>query len=77
MKNHFIIEFKNNSKKKFLNDNQYKIRDAIIFVLRSKSENDLTSDNIKQTLSNEIIDKLNNEFGLNAVNLYFNEFIME
>ncbi len=54
------------------------LRDNIVFTLSSKTENELRSDDIKETLVKEIVDNLNRELGIEYIqNLYFNDYVIQ
>ena len=53
-----IIEMKDNKKIKFMTNNNYKIRDSIIYVLRTKTKEDMNKESIVDELKNDIIAKL-------------------
>lgn len=73
-----IIEFENSKHKKFLEQNNHKIQDLILFTIRDKDEETLKSKDIKQILTREIIESLKNEYGIDSAKMvYFNEFVVE
>lgn len=73
-----VIELENGRYKRFLNKNCHKVKDLILFIIRNKDEQTMKSKEIKQILTNEIIEALKNELGVdNAKMVYFNEFVME
>lgn len=56
----------------------YKIRNDIIFILRSMSAEELRADGIENTLSEVITTKLNAEFETESfTKVYFNEFVVQ
>lgn len=73
-----VIEFENCKYKKFLEKNNFKIRDMILFIIRNKDEEVMKSKDIKQILTKEIIEALKNDFGIDSAKMvYFNEFVVE
>ncbi|MFP4457601.1 MAG: flagellar basal body-associated protein FliL [Clostridia bacterium] len=56
-----------------MKENSYKIKDAIIEVLRAMEENDYYQDGLQKTLGDKIITKLNESFGYEHVDKVFFE----
>ncbi|MDP4153154.1 MAG: flagellar basal body-associated FliL family protein [Bacillota bacterium] len=72
------ISFKNDKYKKYLEENNFKIRNIIIFVLREKTPAQVKSNDIESVINKEIIQKLQSELKLDNIDrVYFNEFIVE
>jgi flagellar basal body-associated protein FliL len=62
----------------FLTEQNQKIRDIIIFTIRSKTESDLRSDDVKTSLCKELIDNLNKGLGIDYItNIYFSEYVIQ
>lgn len=62
----------------FLTDHNQKIRDTIVFTMRSKTETELRADDVKNSLCKELIDNLNQELGINYItNIYFTDYIVQ
>jgi flagellar basal body-associated protein FliL len=54
------------------------IRDIIVFTLRDKTENELRSDSIKDTLNTELVKKLNEGLDVDFITtIYFNDFVIQ
>ncbi|MGE4484049.1 MAG: flagellar basal body-associated protein FliL [Oscillospiraceae bacterium] len=61
-----------------LEENEYIIRDKIIFELRSLTEEDILSEDIQDRLRTDITDNLNSALGIDdIVTVYFNDFVMQ
>ncbi len=78
LKTDVIIYSSDKNLEVMLTEENHKIRNIIIFTLRSKTEEDLAKADIETTLNKEIIEKLNTEFGTDTfVTIYFNEFVLQ
>lgn len=54
------------------------IRDIIVFTLRDKTEEDLRSDSIRESLNTELVQKLNEGLGVDYITtIYFNDFVIQ
>lgn len=54
------------------------IRDIIIFSLREKTEDQLRSSGIQDTLRSEIVTKINQQLGIdNVQTIYFNDYVLQ
>lgn len=60
-----------------MTNNNYKIRDSIIYVLRTKTKEDMNKESIVDELKNDIIAKLKKALDIDVVNVYFQEFIVQ
>lgn len=61
-----------------LDANNAVVRNSIVFVLRSKTKEQMQQDDIEATLSNEIIQKLNSELGVDYfVKVYFSDLVIQ
>jgi len=78
LKTDIILQIKDGKRKQVFNDEVHKIRNDIIFILRNKTEDELKSTDIEDTLSQEIIAKLNQEFNSDDFDrVFFNEFVIQ
>lgn len=78
VKVNLIIEFGNSKHKKFMEKNNHKIKDLILFIIRNKDLETMKSNDIKQILTKDIIDALEKDFGIDTAEMiYFNEFVVE
>lgn len=63
---------------KDLEANNAVIRNSIVFVLRSKTKEQMQADDIETTLSNDICQKLNSELGVEYfVKVYFSDLVIQ
>lgn len=64
--------------KTFLTANNHIIRDTIVMIVRSKTYEELTSQDIKTLLSDEIIRGVNQNLGIdNVIAIYFNDYVVQ
>lgn len=62
----------------FLDENKYKIRDAIVFVLREKTADQLQQPNIKAILTDEMVEKINQVLEIdNVKTIYFTDYVVQ
>ena len=62
----------------YLTENNQIIRDNILFILREKTEDELRSTGIEDTLREEIVAALKKEMGLGYIKtLYFNDYVIQ
>lgn len=62
---------------KFLTENASKVCNIILFSIRSKTEDELRDPNINQTLSREIVAKLQQDLNIEyVVDVTFSEFVI-
>lgn len=62
----------------YLTENNQIIRDTILFILREKTENELRSTGIEDTLRQEIVAALHKEMGLDYIQtIYFNDYVIQ
>jgi flagellar basal body-associated protein FliL len=62
----------------YLTENNHIVRDIIVFTLRSKTEGDLRSDGIEETLRTEIVKNLESKMGLDYITtIYFNDYVIQ
>ena len=62
----------------FLDENQYTIRDTILFILRGLTEDDIKNDDIQDTLRQSIPEALNEALEIDSiVSIYFSDFVMQ
>jgi len=72
-----IIEMKDNKQIKYMQNNNFKIRDSIISVLRTKTKEDMNKESIVSELKKDLISKLKEDLGLEVVNIYFEELVVQ
>lgn len=62
----------------FFDENEYTIRDTILFMLRDLTEEDISSSDIQAKLRVSIPQALNSALGIdNIVSVYFSDFVMQ
>lgn len=62
----------------YLTENNHILRDVIVFTLRSKTEDELRSNDIEKTLRLEIVDNLESKMGLDYIEtIYFNDYVIQ
>lgn len=62
----------------YLTQNNHIIRDIIVFELRSKTEDELRSNEIEKTLRDEIVTSLESKMGLDYIEtIYFNDYVIQ
>ena len=62
----------------YLAENQYVIRDSILFIMRSLTEEDIESEDIQDVLRESIPVALNTALGIDSiVSVYFSDFVMQ
>jgi|LSQX01.1.fsa_nt_gb flagellar basal body-associated protein FliL len=72
-----VLEVNNKKYLSEMQENNHKIRDCVIGILRCKSEDDIVMDNSEGLLKDEIMTRLNNALNIKVVNVYFNEFVVQ
>lgn len=73
-----VLELSRDDVDDFLDENNYIIRDAIIFILREKTIDELRDSNIKEKLQKEIINELEKRLEIDYINtIYFNDYIFQ
>lgn len=66
------------SAREYLTENNHIIRDVIVFTLRSKTEDELRSQGIEDTLRKEIAKNLESKMGLDYIEtIYFNDYVIQ
>lgn len=61
-----------------LEENNSVVRNAIVFVLRNKTKEQMQAADIETTLSNEICQRLNSELGVDyIVKIYFSDLVVQ
>ncbi len=66
------------SAREYLTENNHIIRDVIVFTLRSKTEDELRSQGIEDTLRKEIAKNLESKMGLDYIGtIYFNDYVIQ
>ncbi len=64
--------------KEYLTENNHIIRDIIVFALRSKTEDELRSNEIEKTLRDELVNSLESKMGLDYIEtIYFNDYVIQ
>jgi flagellar basal body-associated protein FliL len=72
-----VIRMSDSRREAYLAENNQRIRNTVVFILRAKTEAELKSRSIEATLNEEILDRLNDEFDSDEfVQVYFNEFVV-
>ncbi len=62
----------------YLTENNHILRDIIVFTLRSKTEDELRSNGIEETLRTELVNNLESKMGLDyIVTIYFNDYVIQ
>ena len=78
LKTDLILYMADSREHEYYVENNHQIRNAIIFILRNKDEEELMKADIEKRLSNEIISRLNKEFDTeDFLQIYFNEFVIQ
>lgn len=73
-----LIELSDKDTNEYLTDNSFKVRDAVVRILRGKTYNDIMRADIQDEIKKDIIDKLTSEYELDGIeNVYFNEFVVQ
>ncbi len=61
----------------YLTENNHILRDIIVFTLRSKTEEELRSENIDLTLREEIVNSISEKMEINYISaVYFNDYVV-
>lgn len=64
--------------KAYLTDRSHIIRDTIVFLLRDKTEEELRSSEIQNSLRKELVEKLRAKMNLDYITtIYFNDFVIQ
>ena len=62
----------------YLTKNNHIIRDIIVFTLRSKTEEELRSQNIDKTLRKEIVQRISEQMDIDYITaVYFNDYVIQ
>ena len=62
----------------YLTENNYMIRDIIVFTLRSKTEEELRSQDIDKTLRQEIVQCISEKMDVDYITtVYFNDYVIQ
>jgi len=73
-----LLEVSNKKTNKYLTENQFKVRDSIIRVLRTKTHEEIMAVDVQEVIEKELIDMLSSQYGLEGIeNVYFNEFVVQ
>lgn len=82
LKTDIILHMHDSDNLEKLTENNHRIRSTIIFILRTKSEEELKGAKIEQSLKKEMLSALNKEFANDFeaeqfLGIYFNEFVIQ
>lgn len=78
IKSDIIIEVNDENTYKFFSDNEFKVRDIIINILRKKTLEEAIQEDCQDNLKIEIVEALKSNFlFLNIEDVYFNEFVIQ
>lgn len=78
LKTDIMILMRDDQIKADIAEDNHRIRNDIIFILRSKTEQELKTPGIESSLNDEIIAKLNADFEMeDFLKIYFNEFVIQ
>lgn len=62
----------------YLTENNHVIRDIVVFTLRSKTEDELRSQDIAETLRQEIVQSVSEKMGIDYITtVYFNDYVIQ
>jgi flagellar FliL protein len=62
----------------YLKENNHIIRDIIVFTLRSKTEEELRSQDVTETLREELVQRINKQMGIDYITtVYFNDYVIQ
>ena len=82
LKTDIILHMHDSDNLEKLTENNHRIRNTVIFILRTKNEEELKDGKIQQDLSKEMLSALNKEFKDDYeteqfLGIYFNEFVIQ
>ena len=78
LKTTIVLELNKEGMEEYLTEYNHVIRDIIVFTLREKTEEELRSTGIQETLRTEIVDKLKKEMDMDyLVTVYFNDYVLQ
>lgn len=78
LKSNITIEMRDKKKFDEFQKNTFKIRDIIIYVLRSKTYDEIKNPNIQNILKTQIKNNINELFGGDGIeDIFFNEFVLQ
>ena len=82
LKTDIILHMHDSDNMEKLTENNHRIRSTIIFILRTKNEEELKGAKIEQSLRKEMLSALNKEFADDFeveqfLVIYFNEFVIQ
>ncbi|NLW11478.1 MAG: flagellar basal body-associated FliL family protein [Clostridiaceae bacterium] len=82
LKTDIILHMHDSDNLEKLTENNHRIRSTIIFILRTKNEEELKGAKIEQSLRKEMLSALNKEFADDFemeqfLGIYFNEFVIQ
>ena len=62
----------------YLTQNNHIIRDIVVFTLRSKTEEELRSQDIAETLRREIVQRISEQMDVDYIStVYFNDYVVQ
>ena len=62
----------------YLTENNHMIRDIIVFTLRSKTEEELRSQDIDKTLRQEMVQRISEKMNIDYITtVYFNDYVIQ
>lgn len=62
----------------YLTENNHIIRDIIVFTLRSRTEEELRSQDIADTLRDELVQRINERLNIDYITtVYFNDYVIQ
>jgi flagellar basal body-associated protein FliL len=77
-KTDIIIELLGEDDVTLLQENNYIVRDTIVFVLSAQTEKDLRAQGAQDVLRETLIEELNIKLGIDSITaIYFNEYVVQ
>lgn len=78
LKTTIVLELSRDDVQEYLTENNHIIRDIIVFTLREKTEDELRSQDIDETLRKEIVQRLSTQMNIDYINtIYFNDYVIQ
>lgn len=73
-----LLEISNKETNEFLTQNQFKVRDIVIKVLRAKTQSEIMEADIQTEIEKDVIKELSETYQLEGIDhVYFNEFVVQ
>lgn len=73
-----LFEVSNKDTNEFLTENQFKVRDVVIKVLRGKTQSEIMKADIQMEIEKDVIKELSETYQLEGIDhVYFNEFVVQ